>query len=99
MNKHAIIGTMICDLRSNCRKPFCDYHMHTQLCGHASGQPEEYADHALKMGLKEIGFSDHAPFVVKPLPGITMKMDELPLYHKMIEDVREQFKDRLTIRA
>ncbi|MBI5415669.1 MAG: histidinol-phosphatase HisJ family protein, partial [Candidatus Omnitrophica bacterium] len=73
--------------------------MHTPLCGHAEGAPAEYAAQAVKAGLKEIGFSDHAPFVVKPLPGITMKMDELPVYHKMIEDVREQFKDQLTIRV
>ncbi len=98
MRKHDIIGTMICGLRLNRRKPISDYHMHTPLCGHASGQPEEYANHALKMGLKEIGFSDHAPFIVRPLPGITMKMDELPVYHKMIEDVRARFKSQLEIR-
>lgn len=98
MNKHAIIGTMICGLGFNRRKLICDYHMHTPLCGHASGQPEEYANHALKMGLKEIGFSDHAPFVVRELPGITMKVNELPIYHKMIEDVRAWFKGRLEIR-
>ena len=89
---------MICGLKLNRRKLICDYHMHTPLCGHASGHPEEYANHALKMGLKEIGFSDHAPFVVKPLQGITMKMDELPLYHTMIEDVRARFKGRLEVR-
>lgn len=89
---------MICGLRINRRKPICDYHMHTPLCGHASGQPEEYANHALKIGLKEIGFSDHAPFVVRELPGITMKVNELPFYHKMIEDVRARFKGRLEIR-
>ena len=98
MNKHAIIGTMICGLKLTRRNPISDYHMHTPLCGHASGQPEEYANHALKMGLKEIGFSDHAPFVVRELPGITMKVNELPLYHKMIEDVRARFKGRLEIR-
>lgn len=100
---------MICGLRHNRRqpiekgrsvamKPISDYHMHTPLCGHASGDPKEYAAHAVKMGLKEIGFSDHAPFIVRPLPGITMKMEELPIYHKMIEDVREQFKGKLDIR-
>ena len=97
-HKHGIIETMICGLRINRRKPICDYHMHTPLCGHASGQPEEYANHALKIGLKEIGFSDHAPFVVRELPGITMKVNELPFYHKMIEDVRARFKGRLEIR-
>lgn len=98
MGRHGIIETMIRGPRLNRRNPICDYHMHTPLCGHASGQPKEYADHALKMGIKEIGFSDHAPFVVRELPGITMKMDELPLYHKMIEDVRARFKGRLEVR-
>lgn len=79
------------------RIPICDYHMHTPLCGHAEGAPEKYAAQAVKAGLKEIGFSDHAPFVVNPLPGITMKMEELPRYHQMIEDVRARFKGQLKI--
>ncbi len=78
--------------------PIADYHMHTPLCGHAEGLPEEYAARAIKIGLEEIGFSDHAPFVVKELPGITMKREELPAYHQMIEEAREQFKGQLTIR-
>ena len=56
--------------------PYADYHMHTPLCGHAIGSPEEYVVQAIKVGLKEIGFSDHAPMVHKPMPGITMTMDE-----------------------
>ena len=80
-------------------EPICDYHMHTPLCGHAAGSPCEYAQRALEIGLQEIGFSDHAPFVVKPLPGITMETEELPVYHRMIEDVRKKFEGRLTIRV
>ena len=34
-----------------------DYHMHTPLCHHAVGEPTEYAAHAVKVGLKEIGLS------------------------------------------
>ncbi len=78
--------------------PICDYHMHTPLCGHATGNPSEYAKQAVKVGLKEIGFSDHAPFIVKPLPGITMTIDELSIYHAMIEAVRAQFNGQLKIR-
>ncbi|MCR4336411.1 MAG: histidinol-phosphatase HisJ [Candidatus Omnitrophica bacterium] len=75
-----------------------DYHMHTPLCGHAIGEPKLYAEHALKVGLQEIGFSDHAPFVRGPLPGITMKREELPIYYKMIEEVQEKFKGKLRIK-
>jgi len=78
--------------------PLIDYHMHTPLCGHALGEPYEYAEQALKIGLKEIGFSDHAPFIKHPLPGITMSMDELSQYHRMIERVRGEFSGRLVIK-
>jgi histidinol-phosphatase (PHP family) len=38
-----------------------DYHMHTPLCRHATGEPLAYAQHAVALGLTEIGFSDHSP--------------------------------------
>jgi histidinol-phosphatase (PHP family) len=38
-----------------------DYHMHTPLCRHATGEPVDYARQALAVGLTEIGFSDHSP--------------------------------------
>ena len=39
-------------------------HCHTPLCGHATGEPEEYAAMAELRGLKGIIFTCHAP-----LPG------------------------------
>lgn len=76
-----------------------DYHMHTPLCGHASGEPQAYASQAVKMGLKEIGFSDHAPLVSHKDPTISMNHEQLPVYQHMIESVREEFEDQLTIRV
>src|SRR5262245_24284026 len=40
-----------------------DYHMHTPLCRHATGEPTDLAAHALSIGLEEIGFSEHNPMV------------------------------------
>ncbi len=71
--------------------PSVDYHMHTPLCGHAQGEPREYVEHALKIGLKEIGFSDHAPLVSHRDPTITMDFDELPKYYAMIEEVQKKY--------
>jgi histidinol-phosphatase (PHP family) len=79
-------------------KIISDYHMHTPLCGHAVGAPKEYAAHAVRVGLSEIGFSDHAPFVHMVDPGITMGMEQLPEYYRMIEDVRAQYKNELTVK-
>jgi len=75
-------------------KPIVDYHMHTFLCGHAIGEPFEYADHALKLGLKEIGFSDHAPLVSHDDPSITMSFEQLPRYQSMLEALRDQYAEK-----
>ncbi len=72
--------------------PKVDYHMHTPLCGHAVGEPREYVEQAIKVGLDEIGFSDHAPLVTHEDARYTMKNSELPLYHAMIQKVQKEFK-------
>ncbi len=79
-------------------KPICDYHMHTPLCGHAVGQPSEYVEQAISLGLEEIGFSDHAPFVHMTDPGVTMNMLQLPDYYQMIEEVQQKYKSELRIK-
>jgi histidinol-phosphatase (PHP family) len=73
--------------------PKVDYHMHTPLCGHAVGEPEEYVEQAVRVGLSEIGFSDHAPLVSHRDARYTMDPSQLPLYHGMIERVQKKFKD------
>lgn len=37
-----------------------NYHTHTSLCGHAIGKVNDYVEEAIKLGLKELGMSDHA---------------------------------------
>lgn len=71
--------------------PKVDYHMHTPLCGHAVGEPFQYVEQALRVGLSEIGFSDHAPLVSHEDARYTMKASELPLYHKMVESVQKKY--------
>lgn len=78
--------------------PIADYHMHTPLCGHAVGEPSEYAQTAVKLGLEEIGFSDHAPFVHTVDPGVTMNVKQLPEYYHMIENVRKEYHGSLRIK-
>ena len=72
--------------------PKVDYHMHTPLCGHAVGEPSEYVEQAIKVGLEEIGFSDHAPLVSHEDARYTMSASQLPLYHRMIEEVQRRYK-------
>ena len=37
-----------------------NYHTHTYLCGHATGNVKDYVDEAIRLGFKELGMSDHA---------------------------------------
>lgn len=38
-------------------------HTHTTRCNHAQGTDREYVEHAIKAGMKTLGFSDHAPYL------------------------------------
>ncbi len=75
-----------------------DYHMHTKRCGHATGEVEEYVAEAKKKKLKEIGFSDHLPFVTHRDAQYTMDLPELPDYHRDIERARDRHAAELTIK-
>lgn len=74
-----------------------DYHMHTPLCRHASGEPTEYAAHALAVGLSEIGFSDHSPMREDDFDEWRMFIGQLDEY---VEKVRQAQRDhpKLTIK-
>jgi histidinol-phosphatase (PHP family) len=67
-----------------------DYHMHTPLCQHATGWPVEYAAQAVKIGLAEIGFSDHAPMPRDDFDTWRMKSSQLDFY---VEQVRRAQRD------
>lgn len=77
--------------------PLPDYHMHTPLCRHATGQPTEYAARAQAIGLKEIGFSDHSPMRQDDFDDWRMRTDQLDLYVEKVRQARADHPD-LTIR-
>jgi histidinol-phosphatase (PHP family) len=65
-----------------------DYHMHTPLCRHATGEPVEYAAQALRIGLREIGFSDHNPMPRDDFDDWRMRLDQLDEYVAKVESAR-----------
>lgn len=70
-----------------------DYHIHTKMCGHATGELEEYLDTAVRKELTEIGFADHLPlYFLTPenmLTGYAMTEAELPVYVDTVLRLRE----------
>ncbi len=65
-----------------------DYHMHTPLCRHARGEPTEYARHAVRLGLDEIGFSDHSPMRQDDFDNWRMRFDQLDAYVAGVHQAR-----------
>lgn len=68
-----------------------DYHVHT-IYSDGKHQPEEYIEAAIKLGLKEIGFSDH----LNPLGGdLSWCMDHrrLPSYAEHILALKKKHSD------
>ncbi len=72
-------------------KPLVDYHLHTELCGHATGKVGDYVRTAIRRGLKEIGFADHAPLLLPQRKRYTMFVRQLPLYRRWIEALQKEF--------
>jgi histidinol-phosphatase (PHP family) len=78
--------------------PLVNYHNHTTYCGHAEGTIDEYIEAALKAGITEMGFSDHAPISEEHRPGITMTPDQVESYIALVLDAKERWKGRIEIR-
>ena len=68
-----------------------DYHMHTPLCRHAVGEPIEYAEQALRVGLEEIGFSDHSPMRRDDFDDWRMRLDQLDEYVVKVRHAQRAF--------
>jgi histidinol-phosphatase (PHP family) len=72
-----------------------DYHMHTPLCRHATGEPTELAAQAIRLGFKEIGFSDHSPMPRDDFDDWRMKATELDAYVAKVEQARRDHPNLL----
>src|SRR6266540_3569385 len=74
-----------------------DYHMHTRLCRHAVGDPTDLAAQAVRIGLTEIGFSEHNPMPRDDWDDWHMLQADLDTYVENVQQARRAFPD-LTIK-
>ncbi len=72
-----------------------NYHTHTQFSD-GSDMPEVYILKALEMGLKSIGFSDHAPIKGYPTDW-NMKLPNLEVYYEALNYLKEKYKDQIEV--
>lgn len=77
-----------------------NYHTHTFRCHHAAGKERDYIENAIRAGMKELGFSDHAPqfFPGDYYSNFRMRPEELEDYVSTLDALRREYKDDITIR-
>ncbi len=77
-----------------------NYHVHTHRCNHAEGRDRDYVEAAIAAGFSEIAFTDHSPWPLHPYePGmIRMKLVLLPDYVNSLRQLKEEYKDRISIK-
>src|SRR5665648_251583 len=81
-----------------------DYHIHTRLCRHAEGEPREYVERAIGLGMSEMGFADHLPFLGGWQPGHgipgddwSMELDGLDGYVSLVQALAREYAADLRI--
>lgn len=75
-----------------------DTHMHTPLCNHAKGDPEEYAAAAEARNLKGVIFTCHNPGPNGFSPKVRMRPDQFDEYVAMVERARDAYRGRVDVR-
>lgn len=70
-----------------------DYHLHTKLCKHASGEIREYIEQAIRSDLKEICFTDHIPLPDDFDLAHRMHEQQMDLYSNWIEQARTNYPE------
>ena len=72
--------------------------MHTPLCKHAVGEPEEYAERAAQRGLKGIIVTCHNPLPDGISSDVRMAPEQFPEYLALVERARCAWQGRVDVR-
>ncbi|GEP43936.1 histidinol-phosphatase [Brevifollis gellanilyticus] len=76
---------------------YYDSHMHTPLCKHAWGEPEEYCAQGVKAGLKGIIFTCHCPMPDGFWPTVRMSESEFDVYLGLVQRAKDAYKNKLDV--
>jgi histidinol-phosphatase (PHP family) len=80
-----------------------DYHIHTRMCRHAQGEAREYVERAIALGMTEMGFTDHLPFLggwtpkYVPPDDWAMDMTELDGYVTLVQGLQREYRDDVRV--
>ncbi len=70
-----------------------DYHIHTKRCKHAVGEMEEYIEQAIRLGFREIAFTDHTPLPDRFDRAHRMALEEIETYVNDVLRLKDQYSE------
>jgi len=74
-----------------------DGHVHTSLCGHASGQMEDYVKVAVRLGLKRLFFLEHLEVGINYFERTWLSHEDFDLYFEEGMRLREKYGEKLFV--
>lgn len=74
-----------------------DYHVHTRLCHHASGEMEEYVQAAVEKGLKRIIFLEHFEIGITYFETTWLSRDDFVFYQTEGHRLREKYQQDIEV--
>ena len=76
-----------------------NFHTHTFRCRHAIGTEREYIEAAIRAGIKELGFSEHIPFIFPngKENSYRLPMTEVQEYIDTVNALKKEYKGRINI--
>ena len=75
-----------------------EMHMHTPMCHHAFGEPQDYAQVAEQRGLKGIVVTCHNPTNDGWSPTVRMSVDEFGEYVDLVDQAAQVWRGRVDVR-
>ncbi len=77
---------------------FYESHMHTELCKHAQGTPDEYAAEAIRQGLLGMTVTCHCPLPDGINANVRMQPEQMAEYVQLVTTTADRWRDRLDVR-
>lgn len=74
-----------------------DFHIHTRFCNHASGEMEEYVQHAIEKGLRQITFLEHMEEGIRAERRIWLTESDFTAYFAEGRRLQKKYADRIKV--
>ena len=75
-----------------------DFHVHTSFSADSKTPAREQIEAAVRLGMKEICITDHHDYGTKEMSHIDYTVD-IPSYFRALQELAEEYRDRITIRS